>query len=162
MSTCTELQHGEYEWQDPKSPDEVYVRKTLPLSLILWSTVLCIVSWLALFLFDFVHFTCGGVFFVFRVNVVYIDSGGVRHEVKGKVGDNVLYLAHRYGIEMEGLVITLSRFLPFSLSLSLSLSLYLPLHVRSRILYIANIFYTAIHVHHTHTHTHTHTHCRCL
>ena len=37
-----------------------------------------------------------------RVNVVYIDRDGSRHEIKGKVGDNALYLAHRYGIEMEG------------------------------------------------------------
>lgn len=27
---------------------------------------------------------------------------GKRIPVKGKVGDNILYLAHRYGIEMEG------------------------------------------------------------
>ena len=37
-----------------------------------------------------------------RVNVVFIDRDGSRHEIRGKVGDNVLYLAHRYGIEMEG------------------------------------------------------------
>ena len=37
-----------------------------------------------------------------RVNIVVVDRDGVRHEVKGKVGDNVLYLAHRYEIEMEG------------------------------------------------------------
>ncbi|XP_044165403.1 adrenodoxin-like protein 1, mitochondrial [Acropora muricata] len=50
---------GEYEMQDPKSPDEV-------------------------------------------VNVTFIDRGGNPIAVKGKVGDNLLYLAHRYGIEMEG------------------------------------------------------------
>lgn len=50
---------GEYEMQDPKSPDEV-------------------------------------------VNVVFVDRDGVRHDIKGKIGDNVLYLAHRYGIELEG------------------------------------------------------------
>ncbi|KAI5643483.1 2Fe-2S iron-sulfur cluster binding domain-containing protein [Phthorimaea operculella] len=53
------LQHGEYEWEDPKSEDEV-------------------------------------------VNIVYIDKDGKRTPVRGKVGDNVLYLAHRYGIPMEG------------------------------------------------------------
>uniref|UniRef100_A0A0K8VBW8 Adrenodoxin-like protein, mitochondrial n=1 Tax=Bactrocera latifrons TaxID=174628 RepID=A0A0K8VBW8_BACLA len=37
-----------------------------------------------------------------NVRVTYIDKDGKRTEVKGKVGDNVLYLAHRYGIEMEG------------------------------------------------------------
>ena len=34
--------------------------------------------------------------------MVYVDKDGSRHEIRGKVGDNVLYLAHRYGIEMEG------------------------------------------------------------
>jgi hypothetical protein len=38
----------------------------------------------------------------FRVNIIYIDKDGNRHPVKGKVGDNALYLAHRYEIEMEG------------------------------------------------------------
>uniref|UniRef100_A0A1B0AVT2 2Fe-2S ferredoxin-type domain-containing protein n=1 Tax=Glossina palpalis gambiensis TaxID=67801 RepID=A0A1B0AVT2_9MUSC len=50
--------HGEYEWQDPKSEDDV-------------------------------------------VRVIYIDKDGKRLEVRGKVGDNILYLAHRYEIEME-------------------------------------------------------------
>lgn len=36
------------------------------------------------------------------VNVTFIDKSGKKFEVRGKVGDNVLYLAHRYGIEMEG------------------------------------------------------------
>ncbi|XP_076383298.1 uncharacterized protein LOC117222771 isoform X2 [Megalopta genalis] len=36
------------------------------------------------------------------VNVTFIDKAGTKIPVKGKVGDNVLYLAHRYGIEMEG------------------------------------------------------------
>ncbi|OAD57891.1 Adrenodoxin-like protein, mitochondrial [Eufriesea mexicana] len=36
------------------------------------------------------------------VNITFIDKTGKRIPVKGKVGDNVLYLAHRYGIEMEG------------------------------------------------------------
>lgn len=50
---------GEYEMQDPKSPDEV-------------------------------------------VNVTVIDRDGNPKVLKGKVGDNLLYLAHRYGIDMEG------------------------------------------------------------
>lgn len=37
-----------------------------------------------------------------RVNITYIDKNGNKIPVRGKVGDNVLYLAHRYGIEMEG------------------------------------------------------------
>lgn len=38
----------------------------------------------------------------FRVNITFIDREGVAKPVRGKVGDNVLYLAHRYGIELEG------------------------------------------------------------
>lgn len=37
-----------------------------------------------------------------RVNITYVDKDGKRFKVQGKVGDNVLYLAHRHGIEMEG------------------------------------------------------------
>jgi ferredoxin-2, mitochondrial len=36
------------------------------------------------------------------VNVTFIDRSGKRIPIRGKVGDNVLYLAHRYGIELEG------------------------------------------------------------
>ena len=41
-------------------------------------------------------------YFFDSVNITYIDRNGNRIKVKGKVGDNLLYLAHRYGIEMEG------------------------------------------------------------
>ncbi|XP_014228032.1 adrenodoxin-like protein, mitochondrial [Trichogramma pretiosum] len=59
LHTSAGLLHGEYEFQDPKSEDEV-------------------------------------------VNITYIDKHGKKTPVRGKVGDNVLYLAHRYNIEMEG------------------------------------------------------------
>ncbi|KAM9769615.1 ferredoxin-2, mitochondrial [Menidia menidia] len=36
------------------------------------------------------------------VNVVYIDRTGQRIPVKARVGDNILYLAHKHGIELEG------------------------------------------------------------
>ncbi|KAG7281634.1 hypothetical protein CRUP_019146 [Coryphaenoides rupestris] len=36
------------------------------------------------------------------VNVVYVDRSGQRIPVRAKVGDNVLYLAHKNGIELEG------------------------------------------------------------
>ncbi|XP_011636244.1 adrenodoxin-like protein, mitochondrial [Pogonomyrmex barbatus] len=36
------------------------------------------------------------------VNVTFIDKTGKKFRTKGKVGDNVLFLAHKYGIEMEG------------------------------------------------------------
>ena len=42
--------------------------------------------------------------FLSRVNITFIDRGGERKPVRGKVGDNVLYLAHRYGIELEGML----------------------------------------------------------
>lgn len=51
--------HGEFEWQDPKSEDEI-------------------------------------------VNISYVNKDGEKTYVRGKVGDNALYLAHRYGIDMEG------------------------------------------------------------
>ncbi|RMZ93012.1 adrenodoxin mitochondrial [Brachionus plicatilis] len=51
--------HGEYEWQDPKSEDEV-------------------------------------------VNITYVLKDGIRQQVRGKIGDNILYLAHRYKIPLEG------------------------------------------------------------
>lgn len=38
----------------------------------------------------------------FRVNITFVTKCGERIPVKGKVGDNVLYLAHRYQIPMEG------------------------------------------------------------
>lgn len=70
------IRHGEYEFQDPKSPDEVYVKQE------------CLV--------------CNCNSFPFRVNITFITKSGERVPVKGKVGDNVLYLAHRYKIPMEG------------------------------------------------------------
>ncbi|OWF37677.1 adrenodoxin-like protein, mitochondrial [Mizuhopecten yessoensis] len=36
------------------------------------------------------------------VNIVYITRSGERIPIRGKVGDNAMYLAHRYGIELEG------------------------------------------------------------
>ncbi|KHJ86693.1 2Fe-2S iron-sulfur cluster binding domain protein [Oesophagostomum dentatum] len=51
--------HGDYEYQDPKSEDEV-------------------------------------------VNVTYVLQDGTKKHVRAKVGDNVMYLAHRYGIELDG------------------------------------------------------------
>merc|ERR1719272_777932 len=36
------------------------------------------------------------------VNIVYIDRDGTRIPVAGKIGDNVLYLAHVHDIELEG------------------------------------------------------------
>ncbi|XP_059415507.1 ferredoxin-2, mitochondrial [Carassius carassius] len=36
------------------------------------------------------------------VNVVYIDRSGQRIPVQARVGENVLYLAHKHGIDLEG------------------------------------------------------------
>lgn len=59
IHTSAPFFHGEFEWQDPKSEDEV-------------------------------------------VNVTYVDKDGKKKCVRGKVGDNLMYLAHRHEIEMEG------------------------------------------------------------
>ncbi|XP_035699972.1 adrenodoxin-like protein 1, mitochondrial [Branchiostoma floridae] len=53
------LRHGDYEYQDPKSEDEI-------------------------------------------VNITYVQKDGERIPIRGKVGDNVMYLAHRYDIPIEG------------------------------------------------------------
>merc|ERR1712178_517978 len=36
------------------------------------------------------------------VNIVYVNRDGSEHRIRGKVGDNVMYLAHRYEIDLEG------------------------------------------------------------
>ncbi|XP_019871039.2 adrenodoxin-like protein 1, mitochondrial [Aethina tumida] len=59
ISISNVLLHGEYEWQDPKSEDEV-------------------------------------------VNITIVHKDGTKQPIRGKVGDNLLYLAHRYEIPMEG------------------------------------------------------------
>nr|XP_036864231.1 ferredoxin-2, mitochondrial isoform X2 [Manis javanica] len=39
---------------------------------------------------------------VLRVNVVFVDRSGQRIPVSGRVGDNVLHLAQRHGVDLEG------------------------------------------------------------
>eukprot|EP00037_Helgoeca_nana_P030159 m.370190 g.370190 ORF g.370190 m.370190 type:complete len:194 (+) comp28126_c0_seq30:49-630(+) len=36
------------------------------------------------------------------VDITYVDREGTRHAIRGKVGDNLLYLAHRHEIDLEG------------------------------------------------------------
>ncbi|VDO83514.1 unnamed protein product, partial [Heligmosomoides polygyrus] len=36
------------------------------------------------------------------VNITYVLRDGTEKRIRGKVGDNVMYLSHRYGIELEG------------------------------------------------------------
>lgn len=55
----TASSHGGFEWQDPKTEEEV-------------------------------------------VNVIYVNREGRDVPIRGKVGDNVMYLAHRHNIEIEG------------------------------------------------------------
>ncbi len=38
----------------------------------------------------------------FSVNITYILKDGKKVHVKGKVGDNAMYLAHRHNIPLEG------------------------------------------------------------
>ncbi|XP_066156559.1 adrenodoxin-like protein 1, mitochondrial [Euwallacea fornicatus] len=59
LQTSSVQFHGEYEWQDPKSDDEI-------------------------------------------VNIIFITKEGDQVPIRGKIGDNLLYLAHRYEIPMEG------------------------------------------------------------
>lgn len=58
--------HGEYEFQDPKSDDEV-------------------------------------------VNVNFINKDGNCVPIRGKIGDNLLYLGHRYGVGIEGTRVSHAR-----------------------------------------------------
>ena len=53
LRTTPRRLHGDHEWEDPASPEEV-------------------------------------------VTVIVIDRNGDKHEVKGKVGDNLLYIFHRW------------------------------------------------------------------
>lgn len=39
---------------------------------------------------------------ILRVNITFIDRNGKEIPVRGKVGDNVLYLAHRFNVDLEG------------------------------------------------------------
>ena len=34
--------------------------------------------------------------------MTYIDRDNIEHRIRGKVGDNVLFLAHRHDIDIEG------------------------------------------------------------
>ncbi|EYC09300.1 hypothetical protein Y032_0061g3267 [Ancylostoma ceylanicum] len=59
LSLTAARHHGDFEYQDPKSEDEV-------------------------------------------VNITYVLRDGTKKHIRGKVGDNVMYLSHRYNIELEG------------------------------------------------------------
>ena len=59
LTVSARLSHGDYEWEDPKSPEDI-------------------------------------------VNVTYVDREEIEHKIKGKVGDNLMFLAHRHDIDIEG------------------------------------------------------------
>lgn len=40
--------------------------------------------------------------FFHSVNITYVGKDGKRINIRGKVGDNAMYLAHRYDIPLEG------------------------------------------------------------
>ena len=40
---------------------------------------------------------------MYSVNITYILKDGNQLKIKGKVGDNAMYLAHRYNIPLEGI-----------------------------------------------------------
>ncbi|XP_045847150.1 ferredoxin-2, mitochondrial isoform X2 [Meles meles] len=56
------------------------------------------------------------------VNVVFVDRSGQRIPVSGRVGDNVLHLAQRHGVDLEAKFIPASRLLHFLLQTSEVLS----------------------------------------
>lgn len=39
----------------------------------------------------------------YRVHITVVNREGEEVPVRGKIGDNLLYLCHRHGIEMEGI-----------------------------------------------------------
>lgn len=59
LSVSSRIAHGDFEWENPKSPEDI-------------------------------------------VNVTYIDRHDIRHEIAGKVGDNLMFLAHRHDLDIEG------------------------------------------------------------
>ncbi|XP_049854067.1 adrenodoxin-like protein 1, mitochondrial isoform X1 [Schistocerca gregaria] len=87
------VSHGEYEWKDPQSEEEV-------VACIDQNTVLT--KFIKLGKIRNMRSCTNHRTDLRRVNVTFIDKDGNEIKVRGKVGDNVLYLAHRYGIEMEG------------------------------------------------------------
>lgn len=42
---------------------------------------------------------------IFRVQIEIIDKDGKVNIVRGKIGDNLLYLAKRFEVEMEGIFV---------------------------------------------------------
>merc|ERR1712227_755922 len=56
FSLSGKVLHGDFEWEDPKSPEEV-------------------------------------------VNITYVDRNDIERKISGKVGDNVMFLAHRDDID---------------------------------------------------------------
>ena len=36
------------------------------------------------------------------VNITYVNRDGTETKIRGKIGDNVMYLAHRHEIDIEG------------------------------------------------------------
>jgi len=68
--------------------------------MIIKNVIKCKFLWLFNLILRIINNNCIGHFS--RVNVTFIDKNGKKFAIRGKVGDNVLYLAHRYGIEMEG------------------------------------------------------------
>ena len=66
------------------------------------SSLWCWLNWFGKWVFYILLILITYFFFLESVNVTYIDRTGDKIKVRGKIGDNLLYLAHRYGIEVEG------------------------------------------------------------
>lgn len=67
----------------------------------------CLINYQTMSKFSFILRLFCYFFLISSVNITFIDKEGKQRPVRGKVGDNVLYLAHRYGIELEGKKMTI-------------------------------------------------------
>ncbi|XP_010617903.1 ferredoxin-2, mitochondrial-like [Fukomys damarensis] len=87
------------------------------------------------------------------VNVVFIDRSGQRIPVSGRVGDNVLHLAQRHGVDLEGRSqaqrITHSSLIHYHQSVHCLAHLWLPikyvLNPKLYTSYLVSIYYRPLH-----------------
>jgi len=45
---------------------------------------------------------------LYRVNVIFTEKDGKSYTIRGKVGDNILYLGKRFDVPVEGITLLLS------------------------------------------------------
>lgn len=74
----------------------------LVFNLVEGSSLWCWLNWFGKWVFYIFLILIIYFFFLESVNVIYIDRIGDKIKVRGKIGDNLLYLVYCYGIEVEG------------------------------------------------------------